>query len=165
MAAENDLKSVEIFTDGACKGNPGPGGYAALLVHGDKRRELSGGFRLTTNNRMELLAAIVGLESLRYPCKVTLWTDSKYLADSVNLGWAKRWRSKGWILKSGERAANPDLWARLLDLLDQHKVEFRWVKGHAGHEENELCDELSVVAATAPDLPCDEIYEASIAAK
>lgn len=162
MDADGALKEVEIFTDGACKGNPGPGGYAALLVYGDKKRQISGGFRLTTNNRMELLAAIMGLEFLRYPCKVTLWTDSKYLADSVTLGWAKRWRAKGWVLKSGEKAANIDLWIRLLDLLDKHKVEFRWVKGHAGHDENELVDGLSVEAALGTDLQVDEAYEATL---
>lgn len=133
-----------------------------MLVYADKRREISGGYRLTTNNRMELMAAIVGLEALRYPCKVTLWTDSKYLADSVNLGWAKKWRSKGWKLSSGDRAANIDLWTRLLGLLEKHQVEFRWVKGHAGHAENELCDELSVEASKSSDLLVDEGYEASL---
>lgn len=140
-------------------GNPGPGGYAALLVFKDKSREVSGGFRKTTNNRMELMAAIAGMETLRYPCKVTLWTDSKYLADSMRLGWAKSWKSKGWKVKSGDRAKNIDLWIRILELCDKHQVEFMWVKGHDGHEENERCDALSVEAAKRADLPIDEPYE------
>ncbi|MBS1715287.1 MAG: ribonuclease HI [Armatimonadetes bacterium] len=147
-----------MYTDGACKGNPGPGGYCCVLVYGDKRKEVVGGFRRTTNNRMEMMAAISGLEALRYPCKVTLWTDSKYLADSVSLGWAKRWRSKGWRTKTGERAANVDLWIRLLALCETHDVAFRWLKGHAGHEENELCDERSVEQSQRTDLPEDEGY-------
>ncbi len=153
------LKEVTVFTDGACQGNPGPGGYCAVLVHGEKRREIVGGFRRTTNNRMELMAAIAALEALNYRCRVTVWTDSKYLRDSVELGWAKRWRSKGWVVKSGERAANVDLWERLLSLCDGHDVEFRWLKGHAGHEENETCDRRSVEAAAKKGLPVDEGYE------
>lgn len=155
---EEALKEVVVYTDGACKGNPGPGGYCALLVHGEKQKELVGGFRLTTNNRMEMMAAIVALESLRYRCKVTIYTDSKYLHDSIELGWAKRWRSKGWVVKTGGKAANPDLWERLLNLCDTHDVQFRWVKGHAGHEENERCDVLSVEASLRKDLPDDEGY-------
>lgn len=156
------MKEVEVFTDGACQGNPGPGGYAALLVYGDKKRTIAGGFKRTTNNRMELMAAIAGLEALRYPCSVTLWTDSKYLADSVRLGWAKSWRAKGWKLKSGEPAKNVDLWIRLLDLLEKHKVDFQWVKGHDGHEENELCDALSVEQAKRADLPVDEGFISAV---
>jgi ribonuclease HI len=162
MPDDAQLKEVTVFTDGACQGNPGPGGYCAVLVHADKRREIFGGFRKTTNNRMEMMAAIVALEALRYRCRVTVWTDSKYLHDSVELGWAKRWRAKGWVVKSGERAANPDLWQRLLDLCEGHDVQFRWLKGHAGHEENETCDRLSVFAAKGPDLMVDEAYEASV---
>ena len=153
------LKEVTVYTDGACKGNPGPGGYCAVMVHGEKRKELVGGYRLTTNNRMEMMAAIAALEALRGRCKVTVWTDSKYLCDSVELGWAKRWRSKGWVVKSGDKAANPDLWQRLLDLCETHDVKFKWLKGHAGHEENETCDRLSVAACTGDDLEVDEPFE------
>ncbi|MBS1724789.1 MAG: ribonuclease HI [Armatimonadetes bacterium] len=154
------LKEVTVYTDGACQGNPGRGGFCAVLQFGDKRREIVKGYRLTTNNRMEMRAAIAGLEALRYPCRVTIWTDSKYLADGIEQGWAKRWRSKGWVVKSGERAANVDLWAQLLALCETHEVRFRWLKGHAGHEENELCDRLSVEAAAGEHLEVDEAYEA-----
>lgn len=160
---EEDLKEVIVYTDGACKGNPGPGGYCAVLVYGEKRRNVTGGFRLTTNNRMEMMAAIAALETLRYPCTVTIWTDSKYLHDSIELGWAKRWRAKGWVVKTGNKAANPDLWERLLSLCETHKVRFRWLKGHAGHAENELCDELSVAESQRTDLPVDEGYVSAIA--
>lgn len=153
-----DLKHVTIYTDGACQGNPGPGGYGVVLLHGDKRKELSGGYRKTTNNRMEITAAIRGLEELRYPCKVTIYTDSQYLANSIMLGWAKRWRANGWKRNRNEMAVNPDLWSRLLDLCDKHEVSFEWVKGHAGDPENERCDELSVAAAKQKDLPPDIGY-------
>ncbi len=154
-----EIKHVDIYTDGACTGNPGPGGYCAILKYGAKVKELSGGFRLTTNNRMELTAAIVGLETLRYPCDVTLYTDSQYLSNGITKGWAKRWRSNGWIKGDKQPAINPDLWSKLLDLCDEHKVRFVWVRGHAGHEENERCDKLSVQAASGPDLPADKGYE------
>lgn len=159
---DQELKDVVVYTDGACKGNPGPGGYCAVLVYGEKRRNVTGGYRLTTNNRMEMMAAIAALETLRYPCRVTIWTDSKYLHDSIELGWAKRWRSKGWVTKDGKKAANPDLWERLLGLCDTHQVKFQWIKGHAGHEENELCDALSVAESQRTDLPEDEGYVASL---
>jgi ribonuclease HI len=151
----SEYKHVDIYTDGACTGNPGPGGYGVILRYGPKTRELSGGFKLTTNNRMELMAAIAGLEELRYPCDVTLYTDSQYLANGISKGWARRWRANGWRRAGNEPAINPDLWERLLQLCDRHRVKFVWVKGHAGHEENERCDRLSVEAASADNLPAD----------
>ena len=151
-------KEVTIYTDGACSGNPGPGGYAAVLLSGKHRKELSGGFRRTTNNRMELRAAISGLQSLRRPCAVRLYTDSRYLVDSMMLGWAKRWQAKGWRHQGGLRP-NADLWALLLAACAPHEVEFRWVRGHAANIENERCDALAVLAARQPDLPPDAGYE------
>ena len=138
------MKTVTIYTDGACSGNPGPGGYGAILVYNGKDKELSGGERLTTNNRMELTAVIVALEALKEPCEVTLTTDSKYVSDGVTQGWARSWKTKGWKKADGKPALNPELWDRLLALLDTHKVEFVWVKGHAGHPYNERCDTLAV---------------------
>jgi len=137
-------KRVEIFTDGACSGNPGPGGYGAILRYGEHIKELSGGEEQTTNNRMELTAVITALEALKEPCFVTLTTDSKYVVDGVEKGWAKSWRENGWKKKDKKPALNPDLWGKLLDLLEIHEVKFNWVKGHAGHPENERCDELAV---------------------
>lgn len=141
------LKKVEIFTDGACSGNPGPGGWGAVLVYNGKRKELSGGEAETTNNRMELTAAIKALEALKEPCEVLLTGDSKYLIDAVEKGWAKSWRAKGWMRGKNQPALNPDLWEKLLQLLEKHKVSFCWVKGHNGHPENELCDRLAVAEA------------------
>ncbi len=138
------LKKVEIFTDGACSGNPGPGGYGVVLRYNGNEKELSGGDSQTTNNRMELTAAIVGLEALKERCFVTLYSDSKYLIDAINCGWAVRWRENGWMRTKKDAAQNPDLWDRLLNLLEKHQVEFVWVKGHAGHPENERCDRLAV---------------------
>jgi len=152
-------KQVKIYTDGACIGNPGPGGYGVILEYGAKRRELNGGYRLTTNNRMELMAAIVGLQSLRYPCDVTLYTDSKYLANGISQGWARKWQANGWRLASKQPAVNVDLWITLLELCEKHDVFIVWVKGHAGHYENERCDKLSVEAAKGKELPVDEEYE------
>ncbi len=137
-------KRVEIFTDGACSGNPGPGGYGAILKYGEHIKELSGGEEQTTNNRMELTAVITALEALKEPCLVILTTDSKYVVDGIEKGWAKSWRENGWKKKDKKPALNPDLWGRLLDLLEVHEVKFNWVKGHAGHPENERCDELAV---------------------
>ena len=139
-----NLKHVEIFTDGACSGNPGPGGYGVVLKYGDARKELSGGATETTNNRMELTAAIVGLEALRERCKVTLYSDSKSLVDAIHCGWAVKWRENGWMRNKKEPALNPDLWEKILNLLDKHNVELVWVKGHAGHPENERCDKMAV---------------------
>ena len=152
-------KQVEIFTDGACRRNPGPGGYGVVLLHESRRRELSGGFRLTTNNRMEILAAIVGLEALKEPCRVRLYSDSQYLVNAIEKGWAARWRANGWMRNQREPAVNPDLWERLLELCRVHQVQFLWVRGHAGHPENERCDRLATAAADGPDPAVDEGYE------
>jgi ribonuclease HI len=151
-------KHVLVFTDGACTGNPGPGGWAAILRYGDREREISGGFRRTTNNRMELTAVIKALEALKQPCRVTLYTDSEYIANSISKGWARDWRAKGWRRK-GKIVPNWDLWQRLLELLENHDVAVQWVQGHSGHEENERCDRLAVAAAGGTDLPADEGYE------
>ena len=139
------MKKIEIFTDGACSGNPGPGGWGAVLRYNGHEKELSCGYNLTTNNRMELLAAIVALEALKEPCNITLYSDSKYLVDSITKGWVYGWQKKGWIKSDRKKAQNIDLWQRLLGLLKIHTVEFVWVKGHAGHPENERCDELAVI--------------------
>lgn len=161
----SERPQVTLYTDGGALGNPGPGGYGAVLLYKDQRKELSGGFRRTTNNRMELMAVISGLESLKAPCRVTVYTDSKYVADAVEKGWAKRWRANGWQRNKQERALNPDLWERLLNLLDRHEVTFRWVKGHAGNRENERCDGLTQEAARQPGLPPDTVYEQDTAAR
>jgi ribonuclease HI len=152
------LKEITVYTDGACTGNPGPGGYGIVLMHGAKRREISGGFRRTTNNRMELMAVIVALDTLRYRCRVTINTDSSYVSNGIMLGWARRWRSKGWRKSDGKPVINIDLWTRLLDLLEQHEASFVWLRGHAGHAENERCDTLAVEAAKGSDLPVDSGY-------
>ena len=157
--SEKLKKEVIIYTDGACLGNPGSGGYGVVLLYSQHRKELSGGFRLTTNNRMEIMAAIVGLLALKTKCYVTLYTDSKYLVDAVMKGWAKRWQANGWKRNKKEKAKNPDLWQQILDLCAQHEVKFVWVKGHAGNRENEYCDRLAVKAAQQKDLPADPGYE------
>lgn len=144
---DEKLKSVEIFTDGACLGNPGAGGYGVILRYGGKEKELSEGFKDTTNNRMELLAAITGLKSLKEKCSVTIYTDSQYLKNGIENGWAKKWRANGWMRNKNEPALNPDLWKQLLDLVEFHDVKIIWVKGHAGHPENERCDFLATQAA------------------
>ena len=154
-----------MYTDGGCRpSNPGPGGYGVVLLYGDHRKELSGGFRLTTNNRMEIMAAIIGLETLKTPCNVTLHSDSKYLVDAMSKGWAKKWQAKNWQRNYKEKAKNPDLWQRLLTAVVHHKVQFVWVKGHSGIAENERCDELATHAAQQPNLPSDEGYELSVEA-
>ncbi|MDQ7778199.1 MAG: ribonuclease HI [Planctomycetota bacterium] len=158
---KSEAKRVVIFTDGACLGNPGPGGYGVVLLSGKHRKELSRGFRDTTNNRMELRAAIAGLEALKRSCKVVLHTDSRYLADAITQGWASRWRAKGWMRNKKERALNPDLWERLLVLCETHDVEFKWVPGHAGVDENERCDALATAAAEGSDLEEDHGRERS----
>ncbi|WP_107666836.1 ribonuclease HI [Cyanothece sp. BG0011] len=153
------MKKVQIYTDGACSGNPGKGGYGIILVYNEHRKELSGGYRLTTNNRMEMMAAIIGLEALKMPCEVSLYTDSRYLVDAITKGWAKKWQANGWKRNTKETAKNPDLWQKLLTLCEEHEVKFIWVKGHAGHSENEQCDRLAVTAAQQSELAIDEIYE------
>ena len=155
-----DLPRVIVYTDGSAIGNPGPGGYGVVMLAGGRRKELSGGFRLTTNNRMEILAAIVALEALNQPCRVTLHSDSRYVVDAMAKGWARKWRANGWMRNKRERALNPDLWERLLDLAAGHDVEFRWVRGHAGVRDNERADRLAVGAAQGKGLPPDAVYEA-----
>lgn len=140
------MRHVEIFTDGACKGNPGKGGWGVLLRYGKAVKELSGYEEMTTNNRMELTAVIQALLALKEPCKVTLATDSQYVVNGIVKGWAKSWRENGWRNAKRQAVANPDLWEELLPMLDIHEVEFVWVKGHAGHPENERCDQLAVAA-------------------
>jgi ribonuclease HI len=148
-----------MYTDGACSGNPGPGGYSAILMTGTHRKELSAGYRKTTNNRMELLGAITGLEALTKPCTVRLHTDSAYIVNAVNKGWARKWQAQGWMRNKKDRAENPDLWERLLSLCEQHDVEFIWVRGHNGNPENERADVLAVDASQSPLLLVDEEYE------
>ena len=138
------MKKVELFTDGACSGNPGAGGWGAILRFGSAEKELSGGEKETTNNRMELTAVIMGLSALKEPCEVTLVTDSKYVADGITKGWAESWQKNGWRKADKKPALNPDLWEKLLELIKIHKVEINWVKGHAGHPENARCDRLAV---------------------
>ena len=140
------MKKVKLYTDGACRGNPGRGGWGAILVYGKFEKELSGGEAQTTNNRMELMAAIEGLSALKEPCEVTLYSDSKYLVDAFLLGWIEDWRAKGWR-RGREELKNSDLWAKLYSLYEIHNIEFVWVKGHNGHDYNERCDTLATAFA------------------
>lgn len=149
---------VIIYTDGAAEPNPGPGGYGVVLLSGKHRKELSGGFRRTTNNRMELLAVIIGLESLTKPCRVTIYSDSKYVVDSVERGSVMKWRKNNWYRTKTDKAKNADLWARFLDIYVKHDVRFKWVRGHTGVPENERCDVLAVAAAQSYDSPQDTGY-------
>jgi ribonuclease HI len=149
------MKKIMIFTDGACSGNPGPGGYGVILRHSSREKELSGGFRNTTNNRMELMGAIAALEALHEPCEAAIVTDSQYLVNAVEKRWVYEWKSRGWRKADKKRALNIDLWERLLPLLAKHRVTFKWVRGHAGHPENERCDSLAVAASQASGLPED----------
>jgi ribonuclease HI len=146
------MKKVTIYSDGACSGNPGPGGYGVILSYNGATKELSAGYRRTTNNRMELMGAIVGLEALKESCNVTMVTDSRYVVDGIEKGWARRWKANGWKRNRKEPAINPDLWDRLLVAIDKHSVTFSWVRGHNGHPENERCDEMAVAAVNRPDL-------------
>lgn len=141
------MKHVDVYTDGACRGNPGRGGWGAILVYRGVEKELSGGEAMTTNNRMELSAVIAALSALREPCEITLTSDSKYVVDAVTKGWAKSWQARGWVKPDKSPALNPDLWEKLLRLLDYHRVTFVWVKGHAGHPYNERCDKLATAYA------------------
>lgn len=138
-----ERKKVEIYTDGSCLKNPGPGGYAAILVYGGLEKIIKGGEPETTNNRMELLGAITALEALKYPCDVLLVSDSQYVMNGLSKGWASSWREKGWRKSDGKPALNPELWERLLDVAEKHNIEYRWIKGHAGHPYNERCDALA----------------------
>lgn len=155
------MPDIVIYTDGACHGNPGPGGYAAILIYGESQKEISGGFKNTTNNRMELMAVIKGLEALKKPSKVTLYSDSQYLVQSMTQGWVQKWQANGWKRNKKDLALNVDLWSQILDLCARHEVSFQWTKGHAGTPENERCDLLANQAADRLDLPEDKIYSDS----
>jgi ribonuclease HI len=161
--AVEEIKRVNIYTDGGCINNPGPGGYAAILLFGSHRKEISGGFRLTTNNRMEIYAAISGLAALKERCRVTIYSDSQYLVNAMEKGWALKWRAQQWWRnkKRGERALNPDLWEKLLQACEDHETDFKWLRGHAGSVENERCDELAKAAAKGRNLAIDVAYEES----
>lgn len=151
---------VTIYTDGGARYNPGPGGYGIVQIYKGERKELSGGFRMTTNNRMELMACIVALRELEHRDKpVTLYSDSSYVVNGIVKGWAKNWRAKGWIKSDRKPAINPDLWAELLDLVEDLDITFKWVKGHAGNPMNERCDELAVASANQDGLPVDPGYK------
>ena len=161
-AKTENLKEVTIYTDRGAEPNPGRGGYGVVLRFGDHCKELSGGFKLTTNNRMELMAVIVGLDALKECCKVNVFSDSKYIVDAVNKGSAFRWRANDWRMNSSgssKRCKNPDLWERLLAAYDKHEVKIAWVKGHAGIRDNERCDELAEQALNLSDLPDDVGYQ------
>ena len=155
----SETPEVAIYTDGACSGNPGPGGWAAILASGAHRKELARGYRRTTNNRMELMGVIEGLRSLKSRSRVTIWSDSKYVVEAIEKGWAKRWRQNGWRKADKKPALNADLWQQLLELLDQHQVRFHWLRGHDGHPENERADQLAVAAIRSPDPLVDIAYE------
>ncbi len=150
---------VTIYTDGACLGNPGPGGYGVIVRNDGRRIEKSGGFRLTTNNRMEITAAIVALETLPERCKVSLYSDSSYLVNAMTLGWVKNWKKNNWIKSDKKPALNADLWEKLYKLCEKHEVEFKWVRSHHGNPDNEKCDRLATGAARGPDLKEDKGYE------
>ena len=162
---ETEIKGLKegeiiIYTDGACINNPGPGGYGVVIKNGKKTEELSGGYRMTTNNRMELMACIVGLSALKKPSSsVILFSDSKYVVDGISKGWAKGWQSNGWMRTKTVSAINPDLWEQLLELCGKHDVRFQWVRGHAGNKGNERCDELATKAALGSTLLKDDVYE------
>ncbi len=143
---------VTIYTDGSCLGNPGPGGYGAVLIYGENRKELSQGYRQTTNNRMEMRGVIAALSSLKRPCQVELYTDSKYIKNAVVQNWIGNWQKNGWKTAAKKPVKNKDLWLELIELIKKHKVEFKWVKGHSGHPENERCDELARGAASGGGL-------------
>jgi ribonuclease HI len=166
LETPSGVKRVIIYTDGACSGNPGPGGYGAVLLHGKHRKELSGGYRLTTNNRMEIMGCIVALNTLKDRCAVTLHSDSKYVVDTMTKGWARRWQLSNWKRKEGygenavwKDALNADLWEQMLDLCENHHVQFVWVRGHAGNVENERCDQLARESVLDGNLTVDAVYE------
>ena len=153
------MKKVEIYTDGACTGNPGKGGFGAILVYNGNEKRISKGFRLTTNNRMELLGAIEALRLLKEKCEVTLTSDSKYLTDAINKGWLNSWQKNGWKKADKKPVLNIDLWQELLYLVNEHDVRFEWVKGHAGNHYNEICDLMAVEAYNTNAVNIDENYE------
>lgn len=152
------MKEVDMYTDGACSGNPGAGGYGVVLIYGHHTRELSGAYKDTTNNRMELMAVIKGLAALRQPCRVNLYSDSKYIVDAMNKGWVKRWQSKNWMRNKDEPAKNVDLWKQILELAGKHQVRWNWVKGHASNTYNNRCDQLAREAITNQALQPDSGY-------
>lgn len=154
----SEKKTVEIWTDGACSGNPGPGGYGAILQYGEKRKELAAGYKRTTNNRMEMRGVIEALSALKGSCHVVLHSDSKYIVEAMQKRWPHTWQKNNWKKKDG-RAKNPDLWEQIISLCEKHTVEFGWVKGHDGHEENERCDELARQAIIDGPLQVDEGFE------
>ncbi len=149
---------ILIYTDGACIGNPGPGGYGVVLISGEHRKELFGGYSLTTNNRMEMMAAIKALVSLKSNSTVTLFSDSQYVVNAMKQGWAKKWERQNWMRNRSEFVKNPDLWQQMLELSKIHIIEFVWIKGHAGNKENERCDRLAVMAASSAQLEIDHGY-------
>ncbi len=149
------MKKVTIYTDGACSGNPGKGGYGAVLLYNGARKELSGGYISTTNNRMEIMAVIKGLEALKEPCNVTLYSDSKYVVDAIEKGWVEKWKNNNWYRNKSDKALNVDLWKKLLALLEIHEVSFCWVKGHADNVENQRCDTLARSAILHDELMID----------
>lgn len=155
----NKMPEVEIYTDGACSGNPGPGGYSVILKYGSKTKEISGGFRLTTNNRMELTSVIIGLQELKKPCSIKLYSDSKYIVDAMNLGWIRKWLASGWVKSDKSPVKNVDLWKQLLALLEPHSIKWIWVKGHADNVMNSRCDQLAVEACKGNNLQIDCKYE------
>ena len=156
------MKKVTVYTDGACSGNPGPGAYGAVLLYRAHRKEISGGYRSTTNNRMEILAVIKGLELLKEPCDVQVVSDSRYVVDAVEKKWLENWQRNCWMRTKTDRVMNVDLWKQLLGSMEQHKVSFRWVKGHAAHPENERCDYLARECIRAGALAVDEEYEKGV---
>ena len=154
-----NTKSVDIYTDGACAGNPGPGGFGAVLLYKSARKEISGGYALTTNNRMELIAVIKALETLKEPCRINLYSDSRYVVDAVEKGWAQRWQKNNWKRNKNDKALNHDLWEHLLSLTAKHRINFIWVKGHADNPENNRCDQLAREAIENADLLVDEGFK------
>lgn len=157
-----DLRHVDAYTDGACIGNPGPGGYGVVLSYGSHSRQLSGGYRKTTNNRMEMLAAVTALRALKEKCQVSLYSDSQYLVKMMEGGWPRKWQANGCRRARKGMVSNIDLWSDLMQVCDEQQVEFVWVKGHAGHSENERCDQLAMQAARQSDLAVDEGYELAL---
>lgn len=153
------MKKIDIYTDGACSGNPGPGGYGAVLLYNGIRKELSGGYKTTTNNRMEILAVIKALEALKQECEINLYSDSKYVIDALSKGWAKKWKDNNWKRNRSDKALNVDLWERLLNLIKKHNINYIWVKGHADNVENERCDYLARKAIESEKLEIDENYK------
>ena len=151
-------EKIVVYTDGGCRGNPGPGGYGVIIIAGEARSELAEGFRLTTNNRMEMMACLAALKALKPPADVILHSDSRYVVNGINKDWARKWRANNWMRTKSGAAENSDLWAQLLDLCDSHRVQFIWVPGHAGQTENERCDELAAAAAVGLDLKEDRAY-------